>query len=214
MVHPKTEPRAPSPELTSKHHVSRRAPGLRAVRPGGPIHGAPRTRQAGDDPPEGTRAGRARVFRQDMDVLSKNPAPACEPGGQEPGRRVRGVAFSLPTFLLATQEKVGRAARRAERNASRRHQVIEKNPEFLRRPQSLPHRQRQSVAHPMLGPNRADSLVRQACVHHGLYTFLLGPVGKGLVWQLRHPRVCSGVSGAALFTAVPRARGESACVCS
>ena len=54
------------------------------------------TRQMGDESPEGTRARRARVFRQDMDVLSKNPAPSCVPGGQEPGRRVHWVAFSLP----------------------------------------------------------------------------------------------------------------------
>ena len=62
------------------------------------------------DQPEGWRTGSAPVRRRAMD------GPSTNPGGRERTRspwmgegHVRGVAFSLGTFLLATQEKVARA---------------------------------------------------------------------------------------------------------
>ena len=73
-------------------------------------NGAPRTRRADDGKSAGWRTGSAPVRRRPMD------GPSANPGDCERTRstwmcegRVRGVAFSLVTFLLATQEKVTRA---------------------------------------------------------------------------------------------------------
>ncbi len=59
----------------------------------------------------------------DASQLAASPRMDCQPtpeplrvvGGQEPGDRCIGVAFSLVTFLLATQEKVTRSLEASEK---------------------------------------------------------------------------------------------------
>ena len=103
-------------------------------------------------------------------AVSEPPEPCRAVAGQEPGDHRFGVAFSLPTFLLATQEKVGRSPKASESLAV--------NPLWLRndhpkRSDSLAQRRVKAlhfeyVANRVGGPDQSNlrlmSLARQTVV--------------------------------------------------
>jgi hypothetical protein len=72
------------------------------------VNGPPMQRRTG-----GEKA--RRVARRDASQLAASPWMDCQPTPEPmPGDRCIGVAFSLPTLLLATQEKVGRSPQASE----------------------------------------------------------------------------------------------------
>src|SRR5574337_1015256 len=96
----------PWPRSTREPTTCFVAPSAHDARRSGPLEHGERTTEMS----EGWRTGGAPVRRRHKDV------PSANPGGRSRtrstwmcGGRVRGVAFSLVTFLLATQEKVTRA---------------------------------------------------------------------------------------------------------
>ncbi|MFC5570258.1 hypothetical protein ACFPN1_09325 [Lysobacter yangpyeongensis] len=64
----------------------------------------------GTDQARRVRGRTPRIFRQDRDVLSKNPGPTADPVRGAHRARAFGVPFLLVTFSLGKQRKVTRAA--------------------------------------------------------------------------------------------------------
>ena len=77
----------------------------------GPVSGGGRAQKR----PAGWARKDARQFAASHGgAVSEPPEPLRAVAGQEPGDHCIGVAFSLVTFLLATQEKVGRSPQASE----------------------------------------------------------------------------------------------------